>query len=152
MRKEPYPKIDSNEREPIACVYAGPDVLFGKPGRRKKIPETIDTVIPGTEMEIPDTVALSRIIGRAPDCDVVLDHNTISKRHCEIKKVRGKYLIRDLGSTNGTRVNGRPVGLEWVELPNGARLTLAEHTYWFAAIDWDHPSLGLLRPCPMGSF
>src|SRR3954471_11189682 len=47
------------------------------------------------------------IVGRKEDCDVRLDHKSVSKQHCVIVKTDGLLLLRDLGSTNGTRVNGQ---------------------------------------------
>jgi pSer/pThr/pTyr-binding forkhead associated (FHA) protein len=49
------------------------------------------------------------LIGRDEDCDVRLDHKSVSKIHCVIVKTDGLLLLRDLGSTNGTRVNGQRV-------------------------------------------
>jgi pSer/pThr/pTyr-binding forkhead associated (FHA) protein len=49
------------------------------------------------------------IVGRKEDCDVRLDHKSVSKMHCVIAKTDGLLLLRDLGSTNGTRVNGQRV-------------------------------------------
>lgn len=49
------------------------------------------------------------IVGRKEDCDVRLEHKSVSKIHCVIAKTDGLLLLRDLGSTNGTRVNGTRV-------------------------------------------
>lgn len=49
------------------------------------------------------------IVGRKEDCDLRLDHKSVSKQHCAIVKTDGLLLLRDLGSTNGTRVNGTRV-------------------------------------------
>ncbi len=49
------------------------------------------------------------LVGRDDDCDIRLEHKSISKLHCVIVKTDGLLLVRDLGSTNGTRVNGQRV-------------------------------------------
>ena len=49
------------------------------------------------------------LVGRGEDCDVRLDHKSVSKFHCVVVKTDGLLLLRDLGSTNGTRVNGQRV-------------------------------------------
>src|SRR5580700_3419707 len=49
------------------------------------------------------------VVGRKPECDLRLDHKSVSKMHCVIVKTDGLLLVRDLGSTNGTRVNGQRV-------------------------------------------
>jgi pSer/pThr/pTyr-binding forkhead associated (FHA) protein len=49
-------------------------------------------------------------IGRHPDCDVVLTNSRkISRKHCCIAQVDNRLVIRDLGSMNGIRVNGKKV-------------------------------------------
>jgi hypothetical protein len=45
------------------------------------------------------------LIGRSPECDVFLDDVTVSRRHAEIVREGAAYVIRDLGSLNGTFVN-----------------------------------------------
>ena len=49
------------------------------------------------------------VVGRKEDCDVRLEHKSVSKMHCVLVKTDGLLLLRDLGSTNGTRVNGTRV-------------------------------------------
>jgi predicted component of type VI protein secretion system len=49
------------------------------------------------------------LVGRKEECDVRLDHKSVSKLHCVLVKTDGLLLLRDLGSTNGTRVNGQRV-------------------------------------------
>lgn len=48
-------------------------------------------------------------IGRAPDNDVVIDDPSVSERHVEVWFEDGQWWVRDLGSTNGTIVGGRPI-------------------------------------------
>jgi pSer/pThr/pTyr-binding forkhead associated (FHA) protein len=49
------------------------------------------------------------LVGRKEGCDLRLNHRSISKQHCVLVKADGLILLRDLGSTNGTRVNGKRV-------------------------------------------
>jgi transcriptional regulator with GAF, ATPase, and Fis domain len=63
-------------------------------------------------------------IGKAPDNDLVLSDDTVSRTHCELLRVEGGVLVRDLGSTNGTRVQGAKVS-EAVVQP-GAVLQVGE--------------------------
>lgn len=50
------------------------------------------------------------LIGRHPRCDVLLTDSSVSRRHAQIAFRDGVWTIRDLGSTNGTFVNGAKVG------------------------------------------
>src|SRR5262249_22124763 len=59
-----------------------------------------------------DPIEISRdltVVGRKEDCDLRLDHKSVSKMHCVLVKTDGLLLVRDLGSTNGTRVNGQRI-------------------------------------------
>jgi pSer/pThr/pTyr-binding forkhead associated (FHA) protein len=60
----------------------------------------------GPPLEITKDMTL---VGRGEGCDLRLDHKSISKLHCVLVKTDGLILLRDLGSTNGTRVNGQRV-------------------------------------------
>jgi pSer/pThr/pTyr-binding forkhead associated (FHA) protein len=57
----------------------------------------------GAPIEISKELTL---VGRKEDCDLRLEHKSVSKLHCVIVKTDGLLFLRDLGSTNGTRVNG----------------------------------------------
>ena len=46
------------------------------------------------------------LIGRHPECDIQIDSRKISRRHCCIDLVNDYLVVRDLGSTNGIRING----------------------------------------------
>jgi predicted component of type VI protein secretion system len=46
------------------------------------------------------------VVGRSPSCDVVLDSPEVSRNHCRIEALNGSVLVTDLGSRNGTFVNG----------------------------------------------
>lgn len=49
-------------------------------------------------------------IGRAVDNDVVLDQKSVSRRHAQIRWDSNRYVLEDLGSTNGTSVSGERTG------------------------------------------
>ena len=49
------------------------------------------------------------VLGRHAECEVHLDHGTVSRKHASIRRVEGVWMLTDLGSTNGTWVNGRHV-------------------------------------------
>jgi pSer/pThr/pTyr-binding forkhead associated (FHA) protein len=49
------------------------------------------------------------LFGRDEDCDFRLNQKGVSKLHCVVVKTDGLLLVRDLGSTNGTRVNGQRI-------------------------------------------
>lgn len=50
------------------------------------------------------------VIGRGPDCDFVLWDMTVSWRHAELRPSAGHWVLIDLGSKNGTQVNGWRAG------------------------------------------
>src|SRR5262249_8017099 len=63
------------------------------------------------------------LVGRKEECDLRLDHKSVSKLHCVLVKTDGLLFLRDLGSTNGTRVNGQRIRRAAL-LPND-QLTIA---------------------------
>ena len=47
------------------------------------------------------------LLGRHEECDVQIDSQKISRKHCCIILLKDKAIIRDLGSTNGVSINGK---------------------------------------------
>jgi hypothetical protein len=75
------------------------------------------------ELRLPDTTTRVELsIGRDDDCDLVLDDATVSRRHALLRRTPEGWALRDLGSTNGTRVNGWRV--DQTALRPGDELTL----------------------------
>lgn len=66
------------------------------------------------------------VLGRLPGCDVVLDDPNVSRRHAEIRCDDGQVVLTDLGSTNGTLVNGVPTRSQ--RLADGDQITLGRTT------------------------
>ncbi len=46
------------------------------------------------------------VIGRGPECDVVIKDPKASRRHCQLSRVEAAFILEDLGSKNGTLVDG----------------------------------------------
>ncbi len=64
------------------------------------------------------------VLGRAGDTDLVLDDDGISRVHCMLMVEDGRWMVRDLGSTNGTFVGERTVGKTPLALREGDRIRL----------------------------
>lgn len=72
-------------------------------------------------------------IGRHPDCELNLRMDDVSRRHAEMRFQDGKYVLGDLGSTNGTFVGGEPVG-EGRVLQPGDHIEVGETSITFCEI------------------
>jgi hypothetical protein len=64
----------------------------------------------------------SWVVGRSQDADLVLADDTVSRKHARIHQARGALWVRDLGSRNGTQINGRTVRQQ--RLRPGDRITM----------------------------
>jgi pSer/pThr/pTyr-binding forkhead associated (FHA) protein len=81
------------------------------------------------------------VIGRHRSCDFPLRRSNVSRRHAEVRPEAGRYVLRDLGSTNGTFVNGERVESARILQP-GDRIDISSCTVTFCHIqgDVDAPS------------
>jgi len=70
-------------------------------------------------------------IGRQAECDVVLEDSNISRRHAEVRRQGEDYVLVDLGSTNGSKVNGTRVKQQ--ALADGDEITLGKTLLRFEA-------------------
>ena len=61
-------------------------------------------------------------IGRLAECQVTISDKGASRRHAQIRHANGTYVLTDLGSTNGTRLNGQTIQTR--ELADGDRITI----------------------------
>jgi pSer/pThr/pTyr-binding forkhead associated (FHA) protein len=94
--------------------------------------------INGKGLKIPIDKAII-FIGRHPDCDIVITRSrTISRKHCAIVQVNDSLVLRDLGSTNGVRVNGKRVKKE-------ARFTAGD-TVTFGDIEYNVRRIKTVEP------
>jgi hypothetical protein len=69
------------------------------------------------------------VIGRLPECAVVLGDPNVSRRHAEVRHVGDAVVVTDLGSTNGTKVNGTPIREQ--HLASGDEITVGSTTLIF---------------------
>src|SRR5687767_2707867 len=81
------------------------------------------------------------LFGRHPECDIQLHSRKVSRRHCCVAQVSDYLVIRDLGSTNGIRINGIRV-LEG-RLHAGDELTIGNFRY---QVCWDSPAKAPRQP------
>ena len=77
-----------------------------------------------TTLKLSDAVTS---IGRHDDCQIRIKSSQVSRRHCELFEAGGKLAIRDLGSSNGTFVNGKKITGQQV-LKSGDELTVGTVT------------------------
>ena len=49
------------------------------------------------------------VLGRSREADMVIDDPNVSRKHAEVRPSGGSWIVRDLGSTNGVKVNGRRI-------------------------------------------
>ncbi|MDP8248098.1 MAG: adenylate/guanylate cyclase domain-containing protein [Candidatus Tritonobacter lacicola] len=80
--------------------------------------------------EFIDLDCLPAVIGRAESCDMRLADPSVSRRHARITGEEGRYFIHDMGSKNGTVVNGRTV--EKAALKSGDFIAIGKYGLMFA--------------------
>jgi hypothetical protein len=107
-RPEPQSRVDGRPRLLVSGPEPGPD------GARQR---TYELTTPVT------------MLGRGTDCDLRLVDPGVSRHHAELRVEDGEVVLVDLGSTNGTFVNGQPV--RRVLLTDGTRVTLGRTTLVF---------------------
>ena len=67
------------------------------------------------------------VLGRDPNADLAFDDSSMSRQHAAVEFVDQQFRIRDLGSTNGTLLNGKPVQVG--ELQHGDRLEIGSQEF-----------------------
>ncbi len=144
---EPVEEPDSAEEPPplppvAPAVAAGGTRVFQPPQQDPSAAE-MTSVVPVPPLPPPTSRAVLMsgahrfeitdgvtVVGRTRDCDISLpDDASISRRHAEIRPDAGSFWISDLGSTNGTEVNGKRVSR--LELHSGDRISVGQTTLVF---------------------
>jgi pSer/pThr/pTyr-binding forkhead associated (FHA) protein len=76
------------------------------------------------------------IVGRGPGVDRAFDDPAMSRQHAAIEFCGTGFRLRDLGSTNGTRLNGTPV--QSAELRHGDRFEIGDRRFALAIEEREH--------------
>lgn len=114
-------------RQPVSDLPRSGGTQF--PGRPRLV---ISGSSPGTGLEAGSTYELQTpvtLLGRGTDCDLRMVDPGVSRHHAELRVEDGQVVLVDLGSTNGTFVNGQPV--RRVVLVDGTNVTLGRTTMVF---------------------
>ena len=93
-----------------------------------------------------DNIVLKKeklLIGRRETCDIVLRFSNVSGQHARMTLESGYWFLKDLGSRNGTKVNGYKISRK--RLDPGAVISFAKHTY---TMDYSPEALGAFGPPP----
>lgn len=106
------------------------------PSLTHKRPDAPDRTLPISEKAL--------IVGRVPESDIVVRDTFVSRVHCGIGHVDGKFTLKDLGSTNGTYRNGARVFQ--CSLSTGDKIQVGNTTLVFEI--GTSPDEGLLRQVP----
>jgi hypothetical protein len=126
----------SGEEEPVEGVAPGATMIY-KPRTQPTEEASLE------ELGVDRSVAVlswsgrrhvlakpRAVLGRSRDADVQIEDPNISRRHAEVVQEGSAYWVIDLGSTNGTEVNGRRV--QRAKLEDGSSFTIGETTVTFS--------------------
>ncbi|MBV8979697.1 MAG: FHA domain-containing protein [Acidimicrobiia bacterium] len=115
---EPDPSMGKGEFLVASEIVSGPG---GHAAGSLHLPD-------GTRIAIGDEPVT---IGRQAECDVVLEDSNVSRRHAEVRRDGETYVLVDVGSTNGSKVNGTRVKQQ--ALSDGDEITLGKTVIRFEA-------------------
>jgi hypothetical protein len=123
---EPEPVPESSGRTMIYSTASRVAEPLQQPGRPRR--QTALLVMGGKRLIVgPEGATL----GRSRQCDVMVDDANVSRQHAEIRPHGASWTLTDLGSTNGSRLNGRRVGAPEVLKP-GDEIELGTTTLTFS--------------------
>ncbi len=130
--------------KPVARFFANPDLPKGEtevssvnsleqltptsglelsPGKvGTSVPKSAFLIVDGTEIIALNLPVIN--IGRRSDNHLILNDPSVSRIHAQLRAQGGKYIVFDLDSARGTKVNGKPIRLQ--ELASGDVITLGD--------------------------
>ncbi len=117
---------DGEIRRPASDLPRPPGNFSGKP---RLLVSSPDRGPDGSTQRTFDLTAPITILGRGTDCDLRLVDPGVSRHHAELRVEDGEVVLVDLGSTNGTFVNGQPI--RRITLADGTQVTLGRTTLVF---------------------
>ena len=99
---------------PVSSEPSGRTMVYSNAGRLAEPLEELARSRAQTALVVLDgrrlvVGAAGATLGRSRDCDIVLQDPNVSRKHAEIRPRGGSWVVTDLGSTNGSRINGRSV-------------------------------------------
>ena len=83
------------------------------------------------------------IIGRAVECDIVITSKRVSREHTRLQRDGRKVMVEDLGSTNGTTLNGERIS-NARDLRDGDHITIGDVDFVFHDPDVTHQDASVL--------
>jgi DNA-binding NtrC family response regulator len=106
-----------------------------------------NVMVSGGIMEFPLTGRSSFHVGRAPNSEVHIEAPSVSRKHAQFSEMAGKLTLKDLGSTNGTRINGEHIGAAPVFVKAGDAIRFGDVVAELRAARLSRASTpGLIKP------
>ena len=109
------PAVDANATQ-LRPAVSPANATAGQSAQGTKIMPAVSsaqaqlTVVKGQLVKKTFTLTQSKYeIGRSPQCDISLPDDSLSTKHAQLSQQGSGWLLRDLGSTNGSKVNGKAV-------------------------------------------
>jgi serine/threonine-protein kinase len=127
--------LNKNPAERLQTAQAFADELRKVRARlsKKPSPMSVKDTWPSVVLESSESgekirlFSAATVIGRAPECDLILRAKEVSKRHCRIQLEKDQAIVEDLGSANGTLVNGQMIQRSLLQ--DGDQLDIAGHVF-----------------------
>jgi len=104
-------------------------VITQTPTAPTAIPRLIVRTSDGRHLAFPLDKKI--LVGRSQDCDICLQDSTVSRRHAEISFDGSRWSINDLGSENGTYLDGRPITQTYLPQNSNVQLGAGGPVIWF---------------------
>lgn len=107
-----------------------PAATARKHRRRKRVQPQLVVVSSESKSGAKYNIGRAVTVGRAPECEIITNDTYVSNKHARVYENEGMYLVEDLGSTNGTYVNGRKISYP-LELRPGDRIKIGKSVFEF---------------------